>query len=84
SDSGIQGDNITNDTTPTIDGKTEPGADVVVIFPTGEEIHAKADENGEWSVTPTQPLPEGNNDITVIATDPAGNTSEPTVITVVI
>ncbi|WP_448675503.1 Ig-like domain-containing protein [Pseudomonas nicosulfuronedens] len=84
SDSGVQGDNITNDTTPTIDGKTEPGADVAVIFPTGEEIHTKADENGDWSVTPTQPLPEGNNDITVIATDPAGNSSEPTVITVVI
>ncbi|OWP36609.1 Ig-like domain-containing protein, partial [Pseudomonas nitroreducens] len=84
SDSGIKGDNITNDTTPTIDGKTEPGADVTVIFPTGEEIHTKADENGDWSVTPTQPLPEGENDITVIATDPAGNQSEPTVLPIVI
>ncbi|WP_236225745.1 Ig-like domain-containing protein, partial [Pseudomonas pseudonitroreducens] len=82
SDSGVPGDNITNDTKPTIDGKTEPGADVVVTFPTGEEIHTKADDNGDWSVTPTQPLPEGDNDITVVAIDPAGNQSEPTVITV--
>ncbi|WP_447753173.1 Ig-like domain-containing protein [Pseudomonas nicosulfuronedens] len=84
SDTGIKGDDITSDTKPTIDGKTEPGADVTVTFPNGEEIHTKADENGDWSVTPTQPLPEGNNDITVIATDPAGNQSEPTVISVVI
>ncbi|WP_152220465.1 Ig-like domain-containing protein [Pseudomonas sp. SCB32] len=84
SDTGIKGDDITSDTKPTIDGKTEPGADVTVIFPNGEEIHTKADDNGDWSVTPTQPLPEGNNDITVIATDPAGNQSEPTVISVVI
>ncbi|MBB4865608.1 hypothetical protein HNP46_004509 [Pseudomonas nitritireducens] len=85
SDTGIKGDDITSDTKPTIDGKTEPGADITVIIPTtGEEIHTKADENGEWSVTPTKDLPEGNNDITVIATDPAGNQSEPTVIHVVI
>ncbi|MCP1690173.1 Ig-like domain-containing protein, partial [Pseudomonas nitroreducens] len=80
SDTGVKGDGITSETKPTIDGKTEPGADVTVTFPTGEEVHAKADENGDWQVTPTQPLPEGNNDITIIATDAAGNQSEPTVI----
>ncbi|MFR0692530.1 Ig-like domain-containing protein [Enterobacterales bacterium AE_CKDN230030158-1A_HGKHYDSX7] len=84
SDSGEKGDGITNDTTPTIDGKTEPGAEITVTFPTGEVMTTTADANGDWSVTPTQPLPEGNNDITVIATDPAGNQSEPTVIAVVI
>ncbi|MFV3412142.1 Ig-like domain-containing protein [Pseudomonas sp. NY15436] len=84
SDTGIKGDDITSETRPTIDGKTEPGAEVTVTFPTGETIITQADENGDWSVTPTQPLPEGNNDITVIATDPAGNPSEPTVIAVVI
>ena len=84
SDTGIKGDGITNDTTPTIDGKTEPGADISVTFPTGEVVTTTADANGDWSVTPTQPLPEGNNDITVIATDPAGNPSEPTIVPVVI
>jgi len=77
SDTGVKGDGITSDTQPTIDGKTEPGADVVVVFPNGEEIHVKADENGDWSVTPTQPLADGNNDITIIASDVAGNQSEP-------
>ncbi|WP_236225619.1 Ig-like domain-containing protein, partial [Pseudomonas pseudonitroreducens] len=84
SDTGVKGDDITSETKPTIDGKTEPGADVVVTFPTGEVATTTADENGDWSVTPTQPLPEGNNDITVVATDPAGNESEPTVISVII
>ncbi|WP_207888499.1 Ig-like domain-containing protein, partial [Pseudomonas sp. 30_B] len=84
SDTGIKGDDITSDTKPTIDGKTEPGAEVTVTFPTGEVITVIADENGDWKVTPTQPLPEGDNKITIIATDDAGNASEPTVIDVVI
>ncbi|MGE9761310.1 Ig-like domain-containing protein [Pseudomonas sp. PDM20] len=85
SDSGIKGDSITNDTKPTIEGKTEPGADITVKIPsTGEEIHAKADDQGNWQITPTQDLPEGKNDIIIIAIDPAGNPSDPTTITVVI
>ncbi|MBB4863398.1 hypothetical protein HNP46_002245 [Pseudomonas nitritireducens] len=85
SDTGIKGDGITSETQPTISGNTEPGADISVTIPsTGEEIHVRADENGDWEITPTLPLPEGNNDITVIATDPAGNQSEPVVIRVVI
>ncbi|WP_315809274.1 Ig-like domain-containing protein [Pseudomonas sp. C9-3] len=84
SDSGVKGDYITNDTKPTIDGKTEPGADITVSFPSGEKVHTKADQNGDWSVTPTQPLSEGQHDITIIATDPAGNASDPNVIHLVI
>ncbi|WP_233331064.1 Ig-like domain-containing protein, partial [Pseudomonas nitroreducens] len=80
SDTGVKGDNITNDTRPTIDGHTEPGADVTVKFPTGETIVVTADANGDWSVTPTKPLADGAGDITVVATDPAGNPSQPTVI----
>ncbi|KJJ97928.1 hypothetical protein UB43_20660 [Pseudomonas sp. 21] len=82
SDTGIKDDGITSNTTPTIDGKTEPGADVTVTFPTGELIHTTADQHGDWSVTPTKPLPDGNNAIKVEATDAAGNTSKPTVITI--
>ncbi|QIE88149.1 Ig-like domain repeat protein [Pseudomonas nitroreducens] len=80
SDTGVKGDNITNDSRPTIDGHTEPGADVTVKFPTGETVVVTADANGDWSVTPTKPLPDGAGDITVVATDPAGNPSQPTVI----
>ncbi|WP_082450821.1 Ig-like domain-containing protein [Pseudomonas sp. NBRC 111135] len=82
SDTGIKGDGITNDNLPTIDGKTEPGAEVSITFPTGETITVVADDNGDWKATPTQPLPEGDNKITVIASDDAGNTSDPTVISV--
>ena len=78
SDSGVKGDGITNDKTPTIDGKTEPGATVTVtIQPTGEVIKTVADDNGDWSVTPKQPIPDGPADIEVTATDKAGNTSQP-------
>jgi hypothetical protein len=84
SDSGIKGDRITNITTPTIEGKTEPGATVEVTFPTGEVVTTTADANGNWSVKPTQPLPEGPNDITVIAIDPAGNHSDPGHLPIVI
>ena len=79
SDSGVKGDGITNDNTPKIDGKTEPGAEVTVtIQPTGEVIKTTADDNGDWSVTPKQPIPDGPVDIQVTATDKAGNTSAPT------
>ncbi|WP_259755145.1 Ig-like domain-containing protein [Pseudomonas sp. GCEP-101] len=78
SDSGVKGDGITNDNTPKIDGKTEPGAAVTVtIQPTGEVIKTIADDNGDWSVTPKQPIPDGPVDIEVTATDKAGNTSQP-------
>ncbi|MDF3864148.1 Ig-like domain-containing protein [Pseudomonas denitrificans (nom. rej.)] len=84
SDTGAKGDGITSESTPTIIGKTEPGAEVSVLFPSGEVVNTTADERGDWSVTPTRPLPDGDNDITIVATDPAGNESEPTVITVVV
>ncbi|USE81122.1 Ig-like domain-containing protein [Cupriavidus gilardii] len=40
-----------------------------------------ADGNGNWTYTPTSPLPDGTT-VTVVATDPAGNTSEPATTTV--
>ncbi|MFJ3264447.1 Ig-like domain-containing protein, partial [Pseudomonas sp. NPDC086581] len=84
SDSGTKGDGITNVTTPTIDGKTEPGSTVEVTFPTGEVATVTADEDGNWSVTPTQPLENGENAISVIVTDPAGNSSEPNVFPIIV
>ncbi|MBO4121110.1 BapA prefix-like domain-containing protein [Cupriavidus gilardii] len=39
------------------------------------------DGNGNWTYTPTSPLPDGTT-VTVVATDPAGNTSEPASTTV--
>ena len=84
SGSDAKGDDVTSNQTPTIDGKAEPGVDVAVTFSTGEVIHAKADENGDWSLPPTQALPAGNNEISIIATDPAGNQSETTLLPITI
>ncbi|MFJ3264435.1 Ig-like domain-containing protein, partial [Pseudomonas sp. NPDC086581] len=84
SDSSTKGDGITNIKTPSFDGKAEPGATVEVTFATGEVVTVTADAKGEWSVTPTQPLPEGKNDITVIAVDSAGNRSASEVLTILI
>ncbi|WP_343574977.1 Ig-like domain-containing protein [Pseudomonas sp.] len=84
SGSDVKGDDVTSNQTPTIDGKAEPGVDVAVTFSTGEVIHAKADENGDWSLAPTQVLPAGNNEISLIATDPAGNQSETTLLPITI
>ena len=78
SDSGVKGDNITNDTKPKIVGKAEANSQVTVtIKETGEVIQVKADENGDWSVVPTRVLPEGPIHIEAVATDAAGNTSQP-------
>ncbi|WP_442964658.1 Ig-like domain-containing protein [Pseudomonas sp. GCEP-101] len=78
SDSGVKGDNITNDTKPKIVGKAEANSQVTVtIKETGEVIQVKADQNGDWSVMPTRVLPEGPIHIEAVATDAAGNTSQP-------
>ncbi|SEL18726.1 BapA/Bap/LapF family large adhesin, partial [Acinetobacter sp. DSM 11652] len=68
----------TNDTTPEITGKTEPGAivDVVIKDKDGEivsEGKAEVDPEGNWTYTPTEELPEGHYDIEVTPTDKAGN-----------
>ncbi|MDF3868597.1 Ig-like domain-containing protein, partial [Pseudomonas denitrificans (nom. rej.)] len=85
SDSGAFGDNITNVTQPTINGTAEANALVTVtIQPTGEIIHVTADDQGNWSVVPTQALPEGVADISAIATDVAGNSSQPDNLSMVI
>ncbi|MFN4238884.1 MAG: retention module-containing protein, partial [Vogesella sp.] len=79
SDSGTQGDGITNDNTPTISGTGEPGNTITVTSPTGEVLTTTVKPDGTWSVTPTQPLPDGAANFPVTATDPAGNTTSSSV-----
>ncbi|AZD35976.1 T1SS secreted agglutinin RTX [Pseudomonas chlororaphis subsp. aurantiaca] len=68
---------VTDDTTPTFIGKGEPG-DTVTIIDNGDEIgKVVVDEKGEWTFTPGTELTEGDHDMSVIITDPAGNSSEP-------
>lgn len=72
----INSGDTTDDATPTFDGKTEPGA-VVIIRDNGEEIgRVVADKDGNWTFTPEQPLAEGDHSFTVQPVDNAGNKGE--------
>jgi len=75
---------------PTLTGTAEAGATVLVTVG-GAVFSAIADESGNWSVdtgsqTPTSgtftPLTPGMHDVTVVATDAAGNASEPVMATI--
>ncbi|MEC5205909.1 VCBS repeat-containing protein [Vogesella perlucida] len=79
SDSGTPGDGITNDNTPTISGTGEPGNTITVTTPVGETLTTTVKPDGTWSVTPTQPLPDGAANFPVTATDPAGNSTSSSV-----
>jgi parallel beta-helix repeat protein len=74
-DSGLAGDGVTNDTTPSISGFAEPGATVFVRAggPDAPAKTAVAAEDGSWSVTLS--LAEGRHLIEIRAVDRAGNSS---------
>ncbi len=65
---------ITDDTTPVISGTTEAGATVTARDDAGNILgSATADGNGNYSITPTVELTEGQHYISVTAKDAAGN-----------
>ncbi|WP_213062846.1 Ig-like domain-containing protein, partial [Acinetobacter piscicola] len=67
----------TDDTTPTITGKGEPGA-TVEVSDNGKPLGTTTvDSTGNWTFTPDTPLTDGPHEITTTQTDPAGNTSDP-------
>ncbi|MBW9095049.1 hypothetical protein JNB62_15275 [Microbacterium jejuense] len=75
----------TTDTTPTVTGTAEPGSTVTVIIDGVIVGGTTADENGDWTFTPTSPLTPGAHTITATATDTAGNVgpaSAPVTVTV--
>ncbi|EHP2497361.1 non-fimbrial adhesin SiiE [Salmonella enterica] len=73
-DSGIVGDNVTNNTRPTFTGKTEPNAIISVInSETGEEVIFEANDKGEWTFNFTSDSVEGINNLTFTVEDVAGN-----------
>ena len=81
SDTGVVGDGITSDMTPTLSGSgATPGFTITVLMPvTGEVLHVVVGADGTWQVTPTQALPDGTvGQIRVTLTDLEGKTSEPT------
>ena len=76
SDSGVSSiDNITSDTTPTVEGTAEVGATVVITDENGNEVgRAVIGDDGTYSITTTE-LSEGSQTLMITATDPEGNTS---------
>ncbi|MFY0591765.1 Ig-like domain-containing protein [Roseivirga sp.] len=77
SDSGVsETDNVTSDDTPTIEGTAEANAKVEVFVDESSIETTEADNSGNWSLTLTTSLSEGNRSITATATDAAQNLSE--------
>lgn len=68
---------LTNDATPTLNGRGEVGATINIWLDGGTTPIGTAivDGTGAWSFTPGTPLTNGNHTFTLSATDPAGNTS---------
>ena len=66
--------------TTAVTGTAEAGSTVEVTLPDGSKVSAKADQDGNFSV-PVSGLKEGDT-VSVTATDGAGNTSNPTSVTV--
>ncbi|WP_139768593.1 Ig-like domain-containing protein, partial [Salmonella enterica] len=68
---------LTNDSRPTLNGTGEAGA-TIRILDNGVEIgSATADQSGNWRFTPNAPLESNAHIFTAVATDPAGNSGQP-------
>ncbi|WP_238158686.1 Ig-like domain-containing protein, partial [Trabulsiella odontotermitis] len=68
---------LTDDPTPTLNGKAEAGSIVKIYDQNGLLGSVTARADGTWSYTPTTKLDEGSHQFHVTATDKAGNTSDP-------
>jgi len=74
SDSGIAGDNYTNNIYPSFTGKTDPSSHIVVTnLTTGEVIELDASQSGNFSFTLSMASTEGINELSISVTDYAGN-----------
>ena len=75
--SGLQ---LTNDSTPTLAGKSTPGATISVFDGEGEHAtflgRTTVDANGDWGYTPTSALADGDHRITIEASKIAADGSE--------
>ncbi|WP_246291640.1 Ig-like domain-containing protein, partial [Paraburkholderia fynbosensis] len=59
----------------TVGGTAEPGSTVTVTYPDGSTGTTVADGSGNYSVSTD--VPQTNGTVEVVATDPAGNASDP-------
>jgi Bacterial Ig-like domain len=85
SDSGTTGDNVTNDTTPTISGTgATAGNTITVVTPKGEVLKTTVAADGTWSVEPKVAFALGTAAVEITATDPSGNVSPVTTLNLTI
>lgn len=76
---GVVTNGNTNDTTPTFSGTGNVG-DLITVYLNGApplQGTATVGADGTWSFTPSAPVSPGTYQITLTATDPAGNVSQP-------
>jgi len=67
-----------DDNKPEIRGSNGKPGDTITIYDNGTKLGTTVVKpDGTWTFTPTTPLVDGGHSITVTATDPAGNTSNP-------
>ena len=71
-DSGVSGDNITNNSTPTITGTAEANSTVTLYVDSSQIGKTTADGSGNWLITSSE-LAYGPHTITARETDIAGN-----------
>lgn len=76
---GVVTNGNTNDTTPTFSGTGNVG-DLITVYLNGTpplQGTATVGADGTWSFTPPAPVAPGAYQVTLTATDPAGNVSQP-------
>lgn len=76
---GVVTNGNTNDTTPTFSGTGNVG-DLITLYLAGTpplQGTATVGADGTWSFTPSAPVAPGSYQVTLTATDPAGNVSQP-------
>ena len=78
--SSIGGQPVANPTivtsnTPAFTGKAEANSKITIAVGSGTNLNATADASGNWTVTPTSQIANGQYEVTVVAVDPAGNSS---------
>ncbi|MET0267499.1 MAG: Ig-like domain-containing protein, partial [Duganella sp.] len=77
SDSGVAGDGITYNNSPTINGTAEAFAAITLYATDGVTVlgTGTANSSGAWSIVPSSALPDGTHTLTARQTDRAGNNS---------